>query len=638
MENSSSIGLYSPYILISLQQKMKRLQRLIFVFIFISLNTSATPAAIHVWEMQELTFQAKNSYKNPYTEATVWVDLSGPGFSKRVYGFWDGGNTFHVRLVATKPGAWRWKSGSTPNDAGLSGKTGSFTAIEWKEKEKAENPLRHGFLKASANGHALNHADGSPFFVIGDTWYALSANRFKWYDDDKERPIGPEAGFKDYVRFRKAQGYNWVNVIAAFPNWKTDDSSWHMLMNDSARTTVRSAWLEFGTGSAKNMDNEGGRPFFFPGKVPGYENFFPDMDKINTDYFKYLDRKIAYLNANGFVPFIEASRRDAGLLWYKYYGWPESYTRYMQYIFSRYQAYNTVLSPVHLDIIDETVSPDDYTAAIHYREKKYGSLPFGNLMSSNANPSTLENWGDDSWVTLHQIGNMREHNNYWYLTEIYNLKKPIPGLNGEPYYAGYRDARGAGAVNYTRGAAGGSDRDNELIHSSMYGSFLSGGLSGHVYGAEGIWGADIEPSAPTHMWDAFKWESGADMQHLRTFAFSIGNRYQELVPLADLVSPNKTHDVLSYDGWAYCARTPDKNIFLLFFEKGCPQSEVRGAKLNSIYRTQWFNPRDGTWTDAGNGKLTSSKIGIIKLPKQPEDTDWGLKLIYEGPLAKKAIR
>jgi hypothetical protein len=120
------------------------------------------------------------------------------------------------------------------------------------------------------------------------------------------------------------------------------------------------------------------------------------------------------------------------------------------------------------------------------------------------------------------------------------------------------------------------------------------------------------------------------LQHLKTFAFSIGERYQELVPLADLVSPNKTHDISSYDGWAYCARTPDKNIFLAFFEKGCPQSEIRGAKLNSVYRAQWFNPRNGTWMDAGNGKLSSSKIGIIRLPKFPEDVDWGLKLVYEG--------
>ena len=617
---------------------MRLLKQLIFALAFAVSPFLAAQNMVHVWEKQELTFTAANSYKNAYTDITIWVDLVGPGFNKRVYGFWDGGQVFHLRLVATQPGTWTWKSGSNPEDPGLAGKSGSFKVIDWTDIEKNKNPLRHGFIRATPNQHALEHADGTPFFIIGDTWYSAGANRFLWYDDDKERPIGPTAGFKDYVSYRKAQGYNWVNVIAAFPNWMTDEKSWHLVMDDSAKTTIRSAWLEFGTGSAKNMDNEGGRPFFFPGKVPGYENQFPDMDRINPDYFKYLDRKIDYLNANGFVPFIEVSRRDAGLCWYKYYGWPESYTRFIQYIFSRYQANNTVLSPIHLDIIDETVSPDDYTAAIHYMVKKYGPPPFGTLLSANANPSTLENWGDDSWVTLHQIGNMREHNNYWYLTEIFNLKSSKPALNGEPYYAGYRDARGPGSANYTRGAVGGTDLDNEFVRSGMYGSFLSGGLAGHVYGAEGIWGADIEPAAPVHMWDAFQWRSGAEMQYLRSFAFSIGKRYQELVPLADLVSPNKTHETLSYEGWAYCARTEDKQIFLAYFEKGCPTSQIRGARLNSVYRAQWFNPRNGIWLDADKGKLVSSKIGIVQLPDFPGDTDWGLRLIYEGTVTVKVIK
>ena len=617
---------------------MRLLKQLIFALAFAVSPILAAQNMVHVWEKQELTFTAANSYKNAYTDITIWVDLVGPGFNKRVYGFWDGGQVFHLRLVATQPGTWTWKSGSNPEDPGLAGKSGSFKVIDWTDIEKNKNPLRHGFIRATPNQHALEHADGTPFFIIGDTWYSAGANRFLWYDDDKERPIGPTAGFKDYVSYRKAQGYNWVNVIAAFPNWMTDGKSWHLVMNDSAKTTIRSAWLEFGTGSAKNMDNEGGRPFFFPGKVPGYENQFPDMDRINPDYFKYLDRKIDYLNANGFVPFIEVSRRDAGLCWYKYYGWPESYTRFIQYIFSRYQANNTVLSPIHLDIIDETVSPDDYTAAIHYMVKKYGPPPFGTLLSANANPSTLENWGDDSWVTLHQIGNMREHNNYWYLTEIFNLKSSKPALNGEPYYAGYRDARGPGSANYTRGAVGGTDLDNEFVRSGMYGSFLSGGLAGHVYGAEGIWGADIEPTAPVHMWDAFQWRSGAEMQYLRSFAFSIGKRYQELVPLADLVSPNKTHETLSYEGWAYCARTEDKQIFLAYFEKGCPTSQIRGARLNSVYRAQWFNPRNGIWLNADKGKLVSSKIGIVQLPDFPGDTDWGLRLIYEGTVTVKVIK
>jgi hypothetical protein len=589
-------------------------------------------AAVHVWEKQELTLNATRSYTNAYTDVTVWVDLTGPNFKKRVYGFWDGGRTFRVRLVATEPGTWRWRSGSAPADPGLAGKSGSFAATAWTEAEKQQNPLRRGFLRSTSNHHALEQADGTPFFVIGDTWYSVGANRFLWREDNQERPMGPTAGFKDYVRYRKAQGYNWVNVIAAFPNWMTDGQSWHVVMNDAARTTVRSAWLEFGANSAKNMDNEGGRPFVFPGKIPGYENMFPDVNRVNPEYFHYVDRKIDHLNEQGFVPFIEVSRRDASLCWKKYYGWPDSYARFIQYIWSRYQANNTVFSPIHLDIIQESVGPEDYLAAIGQVKERYGMPPFGTLLSANANPSTLENWGDDSWVTLHQIGNMREHNNYWYLTEIFRSPHPQPALNGEPYYSGYTDARGQNG-GYRFGAPGGTEKDDQFVRSGMYGSFLSGGFAGHVYGAEGIWGADIEPAAPIKMWDAFQWNSGSQMQHLRTFALSIGKRYQELVPDADLVSPNKTAELRSYEGWAYCARTPDKEIFLLYFEKGCPRSQLRGAKLLGNYRAQWFDPRNGAWQDVGGGTLRSSIIGIFNLPAFPSDNDWGMRLTYvaQGP-------
>jgi hypothetical protein len=133
------------------------------------------------------------------------------------------------------------------------------------------------------------------------------------------------------------------------------------------------------------------------------------------------------------------------------------------------------------------------------------------------------------------------------------------------------------------------------------------------------------------MWDAFTWESAADMQHLKTFIFSIGNQYQDLVPLADLVSPNKSHNILSYEGWAYCARTPDKKNFLVYFEKGCPRAEVRGAILNSVYSAHWFDPREGKWLPANDGKLAANKIGTIVLPELPGKVDWGLKLVYLGP-------
>ena len=125
------------------------------------------------------------------------------------------------------------------------------------------------------------------------------------------------------------------------------------------------------------------------------------------------------------------------------------------------------------------------------------------------------------------------------------------------------------------------------------GSFLSCGLAGHIYGAEAIWGADVQPQAPIKMWDAFEWSSATQMKYLRTFAFSIGRRYQDLIPDEDWVSPNKTQTTRGYKRWAYAAHTADKEIILAYFEKGCPQSIVRALRPSSTYRAEWFDPRNG---------------------------------------------
>src|SRR5689334_3745004 len=87
----------------------------------------------HVWEVQEIILATARDYANPYVDVECWVDLEGPGFQKRVYGFWDGGRTFRVRIVATQPGEWTWRVGSNQNaDAGLSG-SGKFRAVAWDD-------------------------------------------------------------------------------------------------------------------------------------------------------------------------------------------------------------------------------------------------------------------------------------------------------------------------------------------------------------------------------------------------------------------------------------------------------------------------------------------------------------------------
>ena len=67
---------------------MSFLRRLYVICFLTSFHLAATAVpTIHVWEMQELAFTAARSYNNAYTEVTVWVDFSGPGFKKRVTDF-----------------------------------------------------------------------------------------------------------------------------------------------------------------------------------------------------------------------------------------------------------------------------------------------------------------------------------------------------------------------------------------------------------------------------------------------------------------------------------------------------------------------------------------------------------------------
>lgn len=597
---------------------------------------------IQLWEKYEVSLFAKGQYDNPYMDVDVWVDLSGPGFQKRIYGFWDGGQNFKVRLTATCAGEWSWQSGSNQDDDGLNGVKGNFTAAEWSDDELAANSCRRGFIQASANGHAFNYADGTPYYLLADTWWATPTFRFPWYDDDQERPVGPEMGFKDMVRLRKEQGYNSIAMLAALPNWSNDgEPAFIEIEHEGKKISLRAAWGQAGTNSAKDMHNEGGKPFAFPGRVPGYEEIFPDLERINPEYFQYMDRKVDYLNSEGFIPFIEVARRDISPAWKEFYSWPESYARYVQYVFARYQANNCLLSPIHFDWHLPSIPSREYNEPINLYISKYGPPPFGTLLGCNSSPSSLVNFGDDAdgaWVTFHQTGNWREHDYYWYLTEIFRSEPAKPALNGEPYYPGFPDDNPKA-----------TSIDAELnCRSGMYGSLLSGGLAGYIYGAQGLWSADVEEQAPYKIWDALQFRSGAQVPYLQNFLEPFMDVYQELVPDADLITPNKMGDPMGYRGWAYCAKTPDKNVFLAYFEKDFPEkfnndrymtksykgettrAIVRGAEIDGEYLATWFDPRSGQWLSDKAKILKADMIGRIFIEEIPDNQDWALSLVRKG--------
>ncbi len=240
------------------------LQRVVFAACVVFSCLVSAQVTPHVWELQEIEFQSSRHYANPYVDVQLWVELKGPGFSHRVYGFWDGGDVFRVRVVASAAGKWSWTSGSNqPGDRGLNGKSGAFTARAWSDAELRQNPNRRGFLRATANGHALQYADGTPFFMLGDTWLGAATWRLPLTGDavPANYEPGPNLTFEQAVQWRKRQGYNSVSMIAAFPTWASDQ--YPATYADSKGVFYRNAWEEFGVlvgdkPTAKSMHDERG--------------------------------------------------------------------------------------------------------------------------------------------------------------------------------------------------------------------------------------------------------------------------------------------------------------------------------------------------------------------------------------------
>lgn len=588
----------------------------------------------HVYEKVELSFEMKNNYTNPYMDVDFGVKLEGPNFSKKVYGFWDGGQCMKVRIVAMEPGTWKWETFSNQDDIGLIGLSGSFKAIPWTEKEKVENECRRGFINSTPNGRGFMHADGTPFLYIGDTWWGVPTFRFAWHDDDKEREIGPDMGFKDLIRIRKAQGYNGVAMIASWPNWKEDQYPADFIMDDPLKTPLRQAWPREGNLSgiakedlkAKDMHNEGGMAFEYPGIIEGYEDAVPDLTRINPEYFKHMDKKIDYMNSQGFVPFIEIIRRDITRLWKNYFEWPDTYARYMLYIFARYQANNVMLSPIHFDGYGYCLEPWEFNEPANIVVKDYGVPAFGQPIGTNASSSTLHNYGANAhWLTFHQIGNNRRtHDSFYYLSEMFRRERK-PAINGEPYYPGFPD-------DNPKSDSPEAERNSR---AALYGSFLSGGFGGYIYGVEGLWSGDIEDKAGYRIWDAIKFKSGEEVGHIRKFIKGLEHRIADLIPDSDAILPNKQGPTFGFTGWAYSAYTETKDLVLGYIEQGYDYDDNSKPKVPLIrtllpfkkYLISWFDPREGCWLDDAE-IVSSDRVGELTLPKRPDSSlDWGFKML-----------
>jgi hypothetical protein len=172
----------------------------------------------------------------------------------------------------------------------------------------------------------------------------------------------------------------------------------------------------------------------------------------------------------------------------------------------------------------------------------------------------------------------------------------------------------------------------------MYGSVMSGGLAGYIFGTGAYDGNTTgEPKNPgdrPYIWEGLNYEAGGQLQYMTKFITSEGTRFINCVPSRELVMPHKAKNAPEdgLDGWTFMLLAPEKDLAFLYFENACEIPKVSGLQSSTSYKVQWFDPLNGEWLESTT--LTATEIGEVSLEAFPDGEgisiqDWALKFVVD---------
>ncbi len=360
----------------------------------------------------EAAFEATQSGEHPYLDVAASATLTDPDgrVAGRVALFWDGGRTWRLRVSPDKVGTWRWQVESS--EPGLGAQSGRFEVVESKAK---------GGLRLMAGyPHHFARQDGTPFWFVGDTAWAL----FSTVAEEKLSRTTVE----HYIDTRSAQGFNVVHS---------------MLLSEAGQ------------------GNDGGA---------GFTDL--EAERINPGYWQEVDRRLAYLNGKGITGGLVLAWADKGRNPGNWRDFPsqEARERYARYVAARYSGYDVyfiVAGEWNLELERSGLSRDALKAQyVAIGEALADADPHDRLIGIHpGGDGGVEEFHDAEWMSFGD-----------YQQTYRNLHKSIlqardhdqPVVNSE--YAYYlRDQNGDGLVDKQNSA------DLESIRHATWDIAMAGG-------------------------------------------------------------------------------------------------------------------------------------------------------------------
>lgn len=510
----------------------------------------------------ERSLQHSGNPSNPYKQVSATAQFIEPdGKMKRTLPlFWDGGNTWRFRFSPDKVGTWAWETSSS--NSGLHGESGTFKVVA-SDRKGSIHPM-------TGHPHHFERQDGSRFWFLGETAWSL-------YVDSAEEQHD-RAAAERHIDVRAAQGFNVIHST---------------LMN------------ELGWG------NCGGDPF-------------DDIatERINPDYWKEVDQRLAYLNGKsivgGLVLAWARKRRDDS----EPFAWDRlpnlaAKKRYARYIAARYSAYDVYFivagewNASARDRVDGDVVKQEY---IEIGDALQAADPHRRMIGihpGTAGVHFVRDFNDAAaWMSF---GDYQQ--NYTKLNAEILASRPFnkPVINSE--YAYYlRDARKDGKVDKP------NSQTLDVIRHATWDILMAGGYVVSGFGSTYLGGARNPGPFNVDAAQNDDWE--AQIQHIPVLFKA--TEWWRLEPHNDLVSSSvarsedrKINERPAPPTRAYWCLAERGEQYVVYVRGLTTRVDLSLDASARTYMVRQFNPRTGEFEDLG----VRQDISAFTY-RPPDEQDW----------------
>ena len=511
----------------------------------------------------EWSYVSGSQYSDPFNQVDVDAIITLPsGEEERIPGFWAGGSTWRVRYAPPAPGIYKIRSVcSDTKNRDLHGHEFTLNV----EPYSGQNlHYKHGVLKVADDKRHFQHADGTPFFWLGDTWWMGLCKRLSWPD-----------GFETLAADRVQKGFTMVQIVAGlYPDMEPFDD--------------RGA-------------NEAGFPWD------------KDFKSINPAYFDMADVRIQHLADHGLAACIVG--------FWGYFIPRMGMTKVKQhwrYLIARWGAYPVVwclagegTMPYYLSKTQEqdaeiqkhgltelaryvrTIDPHHHPITIH---------PSSSARLCVDDPSVLD---FDMLQTGHSDRESAP-NTIETINRSLAASPKMPVLIGEVCYEGIQEA------------------SRQEVQRFMFWSAILSGNAGHTYGANGIWQFNTREkpyglSPHGHSWGGPSWDIAAQLPGSGQLGLAkrFLTRYSwwKLEPQRDMVDPHWSKE----NYWRPFAAQIPGEVIIAFTPAAYTADSFRNLKPGS-YHAFFFNPTNGIETEIGT--ISPDASGSWKIAEVPIFQDW----------------